>query len=77
MWCWHTDSNRGPTDYKSVALPTELCQRVLFNIKYGAGKENRTPILSLEGCDNTIILYPHLAEGVGVEPTLRFTRSTD
>ncbi len=23
-WCPHTDSNRGPTDYKSVALPTEL-----------------------------------------------------
>ena len=25
-WCRHTDSNRGPTDYKSVALPTELCR---------------------------------------------------
>ncbi len=23
-WCPHTDSNRGPTDYKSVALPAEL-----------------------------------------------------
>ncbi len=23
-WCSHTDSNRGPTDYKSVALPAEL-----------------------------------------------------
>ena len=23
-WCRHTDSNRGPTDYKSVALPAEL-----------------------------------------------------
>jgi hypothetical protein len=30
--------------------------------KFGAGKENRTPILSLEGCDNTIILYPHGGE---------------
>ena len=25
-WCRHTDSNRGPTDYKSVALPTVLCR---------------------------------------------------
>tara|TARA_B100000282_G_scaffold207925_1_gene152866 strand:+ start:1503 stop:1748 length:246 start_codon:yes stop_codon:yes gene_type:complete len=23
-WCPHTDSNRGPDDYKSTALPTEL-----------------------------------------------------
>ena len=27
-WCRHTDSNRGPTDYKSVALPTELCRHL-------------------------------------------------
>lgn len=26
-WCRHPDSNWGPTDYKSVALPTELCRR--------------------------------------------------
>ena len=24
LWRPHTDSNRGPSDYKSVALPTEL-----------------------------------------------------
>ena len=24
IWCPNTDSNRGPTDYKSVALPAEL-----------------------------------------------------
>ena len=23
-WCWHQESNPGPTDYKSVALPAEL-----------------------------------------------------
>ena len=23
-WCLHTDSNRGPIDYKSIALPAEL-----------------------------------------------------
>ncbi len=28
-WCRHTDSNCGPTDYKSVALPTELCRLFL------------------------------------------------
>src|SRR3954466_15561357 len=26
-WCWCPDSNGGPTDYESVALPTELHQR--------------------------------------------------
>ena len=25
-WCRHQESNPGPTDYKSVALPTELCR---------------------------------------------------
>ena len=29
-WCRHTDSNRGPTDYKSVALPTELCRQNIY-----------------------------------------------
>src|SRR5579885_340517 len=24
LWCRRADSNRGPTDYESVALPTEL-----------------------------------------------------
>ena len=28
-WCRHQESNSGPTDYKSVALPTELCRRVI------------------------------------------------
>ena len=26
-WCRHQESNSGPTDYKSVALPTELCRQ--------------------------------------------------
>ena len=29
-WCRHQESNPGPTDYKSVALPAELCRRNLF-----------------------------------------------
>ena len=24
LWCPRTDSNRGPIDYKSIALPAEL-----------------------------------------------------
>jgi hypothetical protein len=28
IWCRHQESNPGPTDYKSVALPTELYRRV-------------------------------------------------
>src|SRR5690606_20775222 len=27
VWCWCADSNCGPTDYESVALPTELHQQ--------------------------------------------------
>ena len=35
-WCRNTDSNRGPDDYKSTALPTELLRHtrsisILFN----------------------------------------------
>src|SRR3982750_1451267 len=26
LWCRHPDSNWGPTAYKAVALPTELCR---------------------------------------------------
>ena len=29
-WCRHTDSNRGPDDYKSTALPTELRRHIFF-----------------------------------------------
>ncbi len=28
VWCWHQESNPGPTDYKSVALPAELYQHI-------------------------------------------------
>src|SRR5207248_363485 len=27
-WCRHSESNGGPTAYKAVALPTELCRRL-------------------------------------------------
>jgi hypothetical protein len=29
-WSWRRDSNPRPADYKSAALPTELCQLTLF-----------------------------------------------
>ena len=33
-WCRHTDSNRGPDDYKSTALPAELCRhKIIFITK--------------------------------------------
>ncbi len=28
VWCRHHESNTGPTDYKSVALPDELCRHI-------------------------------------------------
>ena len=35
-WCPRTDSNRGPIDYKSIALPAELQGHFInevFNVK--------------------------------------------
>ena len=34
IWCWHQESNPGPTDYKSVALPAELYQQKNFSTHY-------------------------------------------
>ena len=31
-WCRHQESNSGPTDYKSVALPTELRRQFHFYV---------------------------------------------
>ena len=47
IWCWHQESNPGPTDYKSVALPSELCQ-------LGTKKELGDNLLS-HGKPHTII----------------------
>jgi hypothetical protein len=35
LWCRNQDSNSGPTDYKSVALPTELLRRYRFTLQLG------------------------------------------
>ena len=34
MWCRMTDLNRRPTDYKSVALPTELIRQEIATILF-------------------------------------------
>ncbi len=39
-WSRHTDSNRGPADYKSAALPTELRRRVI-GTRAGSGSRSR------------------------------------
>ena len=33
FWSWRRDSNPRPADYKSAALPTELCQRQFHDFK--------------------------------------------
>ncbi len=43
IWSWRLESNQRPTDYKSVALPTELRQHLHF----GAGSGTRTRNLQL------------------------------
>ena len=40
-WCRHPDSNWGPTAYKAVALPTELC-------RHGLGRLSRTGLAGAE-----------------------------
>lgn len=42
-WCRRMDSNQLSPDYKSGASP------VMLRRHFGAGEENRTPIISLEG----------------------------
>src|SRR5690606_27545962 len=37
VWCRHQESNSGPTDYKSVALPTELYRQVGTDINERPG----------------------------------------
>ncbi len=57
IWCRHTDSNCGPTDYKSVALPTELCRRCVENftefLRVRKPKSNRL----MQGIEFLKILY--------------------
>ena len=42
---------------------------------HGAGYGNRTRVVSLEGCHNTTIPNPHLAEAVRFELTVPFGTS--
>ena len=37
VWCRHPDSNWGPTAYKAVALPTELCRRGVMVLAMSGG----------------------------------------
>ncbi len=41
IWCRNQESNSGPTDYKSVALPTELLRRSGHSIKATLYKQDR------------------------------------
>ncbi|SEH89057.1 hypothetical protein BAZSYMA_ACONTIG36109_0 [Bathymodiolus azoricus thioautotrophic gill symbiont] len=64
--------NRRPLPYQGSALPTELGEHNLLSP--GAGNENRTRLIGLEGQGNTNIRYPQilfcfLVEGEGFEPS--------
>ena len=50
-WCPHTDSNRGPTDYKSVALPALTSAT--------RSKETDKEIRDTNQVDNGLILKKH------------------
>ena len=38
VWCRNQDSNSGPTDYKSVALPTVLFRRTFETVVSQVGR---------------------------------------
>ncbi len=43
IWCRNQESNSGPTDYKSVALPTELLrQEAVHSSKAGSFTQEET-----------------------------------
>ncbi len=45
IWCRNQESNSGPTDYKSVALPTELLRReAVHSIKAGSFTQEETQL---------------------------------
>ena len=55
-WCRLRESNPRPTDYKSVALPSELSRHAItqFNSQPGRGKSLVARRRDLEGRDATI-----------------------
>ena len=55
VWSQWSESNQRPTDYKSVALPTEL------HWQYGDPRESRTPHSAVKGrCLNRLTIGPHM-----------------
>ena len=46
-WCPRTDSNRGPIDYKSIALPAELQGHALINRIFSLISQLNQSILNL------------------------------
>ena len=47
-WCPRTDSNRGPIDYKSIALPAELQgQYEIYKLKVIICNTNKNVILDV------------------------------
>src|SRR5689334_4459572 len=49
MWSRHSDSNRGPADYESAALPTELRRPGVNNLQILAWPASRPAAATLAG----------------------------
>ena len=59
VWSRRQDSNQWPADYKSAALPTELCRLIFFtHMERETGLEPAT--YSLEGCRSSQLSYSRL-----------------
>ena len=59
-WCPRTDSNRGPIDYKSIALPAELqghSESGIINRKSGELVHEITKNINSETSEKDITFY--------------------
>ena len=71
-WCWQQESNSRPTDYKSVALPAELCQLIILYFVFNGGhNRDRTcdPLLVRQVLSQLSYAPLFMVEEDGFEPS--------
>ena len=65
MWCPRTESNRGPIDYKSIALPAELqghnFLRSIFSRKDQLNQSKKVKLIEAKHLKTLLICVPRLS----------------
>ncbi len=72
LWCRHHESNTGPTDYKSVALPTEL-----YRLSSGLRMLRRAALFAFPAFSASVLVsfacvFPLSRTGAGCRPSERY-----